>query len=77
METCENCGNSYDKAFSVRLNGKEHIFDCFECAINKLAPVCAHCHTRIIGHGVEAGNRIFCCGHCAHQSNFAQITDRV
>lgn len=77
MGTCENCGNSYDKTFSIIINGKSHTFDCFECAINILAPECKHCQTRIIGHGVEAQGQMFCCAHCAHQSNFNQITDRV
>lgn len=77
MNTCENCGNSYDKTFNVIIDGKSHVFDCFECAINKLAPLCAHCETRVIGHGVEARNKIFCCAHCAHQAHFDQITDRI
>ena len=53
MARCEVCGNDYDKAFSIRANGQEHVFDSFECAIQALAPQCAHCHCRIIGHGVE------------------------
>jgi Rieske Fe-S protein len=30
-----------------------------------MAPVCEHCGCRIIGHGVQAGGRFFCCAHCA------------
>ena len=52
MAECEVCGNEYDKSFSVEVNGKRHVFDSFECAIQKLAPECAHCHCRIIGHAV-------------------------
>jgi hypothetical protein len=67
MGTCEVCGNSYDKAFSVTLAGdRAHTFDSFECAIQKLAPACAHCKCRIIGHGIETGGKMFCCEHCAH-----------
>jgi hypothetical protein len=67
MGTCEVCGNSYDKAFSVSVpGGRAHTFDSFECAIQKLAPTCAHCKCRIIGHGIEAKGRMFCCEHCAH-----------
>ena len=33
---------------------RTHIFDSFECAIHALAPTCAHCSCRVIGHGVEA-----------------------
>lgn len=67
MATCEVCGNSYPKAFSVRMpDGASHTFDSFECAIAKLAPTCAHCNCRVIGHGVERDGKIFCCEHCAH-----------
>jgi hypothetical protein len=45
MATCETCGNDYDKAFQVKMNGSTHTFDSFECAIHALAPTCAHCGT--------------------------------
>jgi hypothetical protein len=41
MATCETCGNDYDKAFQVKMNGSTHTFDSFECAIHALAPACA------------------------------------
>jgi hypothetical protein len=66
-ERCETCGNQYDKAFHLVTGGHTHTFDCFECAIQALAPQCTHCGIRVIGHGVEAHNRIFCCAHCAAQ----------
>jgi len=31
------------------------VFDSFECAIHRLAPACAHCGCKVVGHGVEAG----------------------
>ena len=37
---CETCGNQYDKAFHVSLDGQTHVFDSFECAIQALAPRC-------------------------------------
>ena len=77
MKRCENCGNEYQKAFLISMAGKEHIFDSFECAINVLAPRCTHCHTRIIGHGVEAGASIFCCVHCAKSSGVEGLNDHV
>src|SRR5262245_57302685 len=40
---CEVCSNEYDKAFTITLDGQEHVFDSFECAINALAPTCEHC----------------------------------
>ena len=68
MATCEVCENEYDKAFEVVVAGKHHIFDSFECAIHALAPVCPHCHCRVVGHGVEANGQIFCCVHCGKRS---------
>ena len=65
MARCETCGNDYDKSFDVMMAGEKHTFDSFECAINALAPRCEKCDCRIIGHGVEAGGKMFCCDHCA------------
>lgn len=77
MPTCDNCGNDYDKAFQVIKDGKTHTFDSFECAIQKLAPVCEHCQVRIIGHGLEAGGRFFCCDHCAQEQGVEGLRDRA
>jgi hypothetical protein len=77
MATCETCGNTYDKTFEVLIRGTTHVFDSFECAIQKLAPVCAHCGCRIIGHGMEEGGKIFCCAHCAHQEGARTLKDRA
>jgi phage terminase large subunit GpA-like protein len=77
MGTCEVCGNRYDKAFQVQMNGKSHTFDSFECAIHKLAPVCTHCQCKIVGHGVEVAAKWFCCSHCAEQSGAQGTRDRV
>jgi hypothetical protein len=69
MAQCEVCGNNYPKAFSVTLAGdKPHTFDSFECAIQALAPKCAHCGCRVIGHGIEAGGQTFCCEHCSRHA---------
>jgi len=77
MARCEKCGNDYDKTFTVTMNGGTHTFDSFECAINTLAPKCRHCGTLIIGHGVEAGDAMFCCAHCAHHEGVMQVADRA
>jgi hypothetical protein len=78
MPVCEMCGNDYDKAFRVvDATGSDHIFDSFECAITSLAPVCAHCGCRIVGHGTEANGRMFCCAHCAHQEGVQAVQDRA
>ena len=69
MPTCENCGNEYDKAFQVIMKGETHVFDSFECAIEAMAPRCAHCNCRVIGHGVEEGGKTYCCSHCARHAS--------
>ena len=65
MARCEVCGNDYPRPLEIRLGGKVHTFDSFECAIHRLAPSCAHCDCRVIGHGVEKDGKLFCCDHCA------------
>jgi hypothetical protein len=77
MARCDLCGNDYDKAFEVRLAGQVHTFDSFECAIHALAPTCAHCGCKIVGHGVEAEGRFYCCAHCAHQVGIGGLRDRA
>lgn len=77
MAVCDHCGNDYDKSFTISSGGETHTFDSFECAIEALAPRCAHCHCRVIGHGVEAKGRIFCCAHCAQQSGEKALRDRA
>ena len=75
MAQCDVCGNDYDKAFEVTSGGRTMTFDSFECAIQAMAPTCAHCGCKIVGHGVEAAGNIFCCAHCAqHQGG---IRDRA
>ena len=76
MAKCEVCGNHYDKSFTVNLGGHEHTFDSFECAIQALAPECAHCGCKVVGHGVEADGKIFCCAHCARHLGARGIRDR-
>jgi Rieske Fe-S protein len=76
MPVCETCGNDYDKAFQIVVQGKSHVFDSFECAIQALAPSCAHCGCKVIGHGVEADGKIFCCAHCAGSAGARGIKDR-
>jgi hypothetical protein len=74
---CEVCGNHYDKAFQVVTHGTSHTFDSFECAIQALAPICAHCACRVIGHGVENQGQMFCCVHCAEKAGVEGLRDRA
>lgn len=78
MAKCDNCGNDYDKAFQMTaLDGRTYTFDSFECAIHTLAPLCAHCGVRIIGHGLENNGRMYCCAHCAQHEGETELQDRV
>jgi len=77
MARCDVCGNDYDKAFVVRRDGREQTFDSLECAIQALAPVCAHCGCRIIGHGVEHDGTVYCCAHCAKHEAVTGVADRA
>ena len=74
---CEVCGNEYDKAIQVSMGGETHTFDCFECAIHAMAPHCGHCGVRIIGHGVEKGDQLFCCANCAEAEGVTGLKDRA
>ncbi|MBI3966404.1 MAG: hypothetical protein HY329_12295 [Chloroflexi bacterium] len=77
MARCEVCGNNYDQSFQVTLQGATHTFDSFECAIHALAPACAHCGCKIVGHGHQAGGRVFCCAHCAREIGETALKDRA
>lgn len=78
MKKCEVCGNEYDKAFTVtESDGQEHTFDSFECAIHALAPECAHCGCRVVGHGVEQDDTIYCCANCAKHVGETALRDRA
>ena len=77
MAECEVCGNDYDKPIEVTVHGASHIFDSFECAIHALAPQCGHCGCRMIGHGIEADDSMYCCASCASKAGVSGVQDRV
>jgi Rieske Fe-S protein len=78
MGRCEVCGNDYDKAFEVVAAGDHHMFDSFECAIHRMAPICEHCGCKVIGHGAEVEGRFYCCAHCARETEqINEVRDRV
>ncbi len=78
MARCETCGNDYDKSFEIKsADGSTRTFDSFECAIHSLAPECAHCGCKVIGHGIEANGAFYCCAHCAQESGVSGAQDRV
>lgn len=77
MARCEVCGNDYEMAFQVVAAGATHTFDCFECAIHKMAPICERCGVKIVGHGVQAEGKFYCCAHCARQAGETGIADHA
>jgi hypothetical protein len=69
MAVHDVCGNDDEKAFKVTAVGETHAFDSFERAIHLPAPTCEHCSCKVIGHGVEADARVYCCRHCADRAD--------
>jgi len=79
MGVCKVCGNEYDKSFEVKTyDGQQMTFDSLECAIHGIALTCRHCGIKIIGHGVESGDDVFCCAHCAEAAGHeGAVVDRA
>ncbi len=77
MQRCEICNNEYDRAFMITTDDGEHMYDCFECAIEGLAPRCGHCNVRVIGHGIQSEHRVYCCAHCARAEGHDMAIDNV
>ncbi len=77
MAKCDVCGNDYDKSFTITAQGRTGTFDSFECAIHAMAPECAHCGCRIVGHGVEQDGTFYCCANCARHAGVEAVADRA
>jgi len=78
MATCDTCGNDYDKTMTITRGQESGTFDSFECAVHAMAPSCAHCGVRILGHGVEGSTEtIYCCAHCARAGGEGGVSDRA
>jgi len=77
MAICDTCGNDYHRSLNVTQDGRTYTFDSLECAIQRLAPSCAHCGCRIIGHGLEIDEVVYCCSHCARASGVHSLVDHA
>lgn len=64
MSLCEFCGNHAQETFQITIHDRIHEFDCFQCAIQALAPTCSSCSCRILGQGVRDGGLFYCGPHC-------------
>jgi hypothetical protein len=69
MAKCNTCGNEYYRTFDVTIDGRKLTFDSIECAAQAIAPTCAHCKCRVLGHGVEQDGTIYCCASCARMAS--------
>jgi hypothetical protein len=77
MTHCETCGNEYARPITVTIDGRSHNYDSFECAIHALAPTCDHCGIRVLGHGVENSEHIYCCANCARAAGTRGLVDHL
>ena len=77
MAICKVCGNDYPHTFEIVRGAQRMIYDCFECAIHDFAPTCSHCQCRIIGHGIAAGEELFCCANCARMRGVKDVADNA
>lgn len=77
MARCEMCGNDYDRSFTITRGDRTATYDSLECAISAWAPACGNCGCRILGHGVEAGDAVYCCSHCARAAEGATHSDHM
>jgi hypothetical protein len=55
------------------MDERVYTFDSFDCAIQSLAPICPHCHGRVIGIGVMENQAIYCSPQCASFDRNLQI----
>ena len=77
MPKCDVRSNDYDKTFQITQTGRTLTFYNFECAIHAMAPSCARCGCRIIGHGAVQDGKIYCCADCAKNAGVAGMRDRA
>jgi hypothetical protein len=68
MARCDVCGNDYARTFTITMGEQTGTFDSFECAIHLMAPACGHCGCRVLGHGVETDEGLYCCDNCAREA---------
>lgn len=75
MARCYTCGNDYEDTFHVVTKDNVYDFDSIECAAHVLAPDCSNCGCRILGHGVQFDEVLFCCVNCASDAGVIGLAD--
>jgi hypothetical protein len=68
MRSCKKCGHAASTPVLVGIgDGPEYTFDCFECAIDTLAPRCPECGSVYLDRAVTFGGAQFCSKACAQR----------
>lgn len=70
---CLNCGSNIEKDYILFINGTEFTFDSFECAVNFVAPRCAHCNSVVMGQGITLSDQTFCSPQCSKEANYQTV----
>lgn len=72
MAPCEACGNDYPLSFEIHtVSGVRQVFNCFGCAIHRLAPVYEQCGRRILTRGMGVARYLFRYSSCAGTNGLA------
>lgn len=77
MGICEFCGNHIKDSLKIVAHNREHEFDCFQCAIQSLAPTCASCSCRIIGQSIDENGFCYCGLHCQRMAGRRLSTEET
>lgn len=76
MAAREVCGNEYEGSSAmITTDRRAHIFDSIDDAAHAIAPVCAHCGCRVLGHGMQSGGKIYCRASCARRTGSDAVRD--
>ena len=67
----------FNKSIEEFTAGSRQVFDRFECAVHEVAPICEDCEWKIVGRGIEANGKFFCCANCARAAGTRELKDRI
>ena len=68
MRSCRKCGQPAQVPVSIRTgDGPSYTFDCFDCAIEMVAPRCPECRRAYLGRPVTSGEHRFCSTACSQR----------
>lgn len=68
VRSCRKCGQAAEIPVTVQVgDGSEYTFDCFDCAVETLAPRCPECGRVYSGRPVAFGEHRFCSSRCAER----------